>query len=181
MAIGYAGKPYQDRYGAGLFGDLYKQFAGMGMSPKGQGLYTNYNPDSLKNIGYFPGVGTITSAMRRMYGTNQLKSSMFDPISRQMMKGMKWQTHKPQIEERQQSLLGTLLNTYQQGGQRKASGGFSGSSALDAYTRGIKDIYGKGMTETLANVGKSRAGAYENIQNAMQGWHQTAQQFVSGQ
>ena len=86
-----------------------------------------------------------------------------------------------QIEEKQQSLLGGLLNTYRKGGQRKASGGFAGSSNLDAYTQGVKDVYGKGMTETLANVGESQAGAYKNIQEAIQGWHQTAQSFVAGQ
>ena len=181
MAIGYSATPYQNEYGAGMFGDLYKQYAGMGIAPISQGLYTTYNPDTLSGVGYNPSAGGITGAMRRIYGTTQLQSSMFNPISNQMLKGMKWQTYKPEIEEKQQSLLGTLLNTYQKSGQRKASGGFSGSSNLDAYTRGIKDVYGKGMTQTLSDVGESRAGAYKNIQDAIQGWHQTAQQFVSGQ
>ena len=181
MALGYSARPWEDTHGSGMFGDLYRQYAGMGMMPRPGGLYTNYNPDSLHHVGYIPSSGQIAGAMNRIYGTTQLKSSMFDPISRQMMKGMMWSTYKPQIEERQQSLLGSLLNTYKKGGQRKASGGFAGSSNLDAYTEGVKDVYGQGMTETLADVGKSQAGAYKNIQDAIQGWHQQAQAFVAGQ
>ena len=181
MAVGYTGNPWEGKFGAGMFGDLYRQYAGMGMSPKPQDFYTDYNQDTLANVGYFPSANTITGAMGRLHGTGQLTSAMFNPISRQQMKGMKWSTYKPQIEQAQQSLLGTLLNTYQQGGQRKASGGFSGSSSLDAYNKGIKDVYGKGMTQTLSDVGKSRAGAYEGIQETMQGWHNTAQSFMAGQ
>ena len=181
MAIGYTQKPWENTFGTGMFGDLYKQYAGMGMAPKPQDFYTDYDPHSLSNVGYFPAAGTISGAMKRMYGTSQLTSGMFNPISRQMMSGMKWSTYQPELEQKQQSLLGTLLNTYQQGGQRKASGGFSGSSALDAYNKGIRDVYGKGMTQSLADVGKKRAGAYKNIQNVIEGWHDTSQAFMAGQ
>jgi len=175
------GTPYGNQYGAGMFGDLYKQYADLGMGPASQGLYTNYNPDTMGGVGWRPSAGNAAAAMQRIYGTNQLTRDMFQGISKEQMKGLKWDTYKPQIEEQQQNLLSSLLNTYNKGGQRKSSGGFAGSSNLDAYSKGVKDVYGKGMTESLGKVGEARAGAYKGIQDTMQGWHQTAQAFVAGQ
>tara|TARA_R110002020_G_scaffold205447_2_gene410043 strand:+ start:89 stop:619 length:531 start_codon:yes stop_codon:yes gene_type:complete len=173
--------PYDSAAGAGMFGDLYKQFAGMGMSPTGPQAYTNYNPMTGAGMGYLPSKGTVLGAMRKLYGTNELTSQMFNPISKMQMKGLKWDTYKPQLQQQQQNLLGSLLNTYNKGGQRKSSGGFAGSSNLDAYSKGVKDVYGKGMTESLGKVGDARASAYKGIQDTMQGWHQQAQAFVAGQ
>jgi len=177
--IGRADAPYD--FGAGYFGDLYRTFAGMGMNPTAQGIYTGGYDPSTANPMWRPSLGTITGAMREIYGTNQLDSNLFSEISKPQLKGMKWATYQPQIEQSQQNLLGSLLNTYRKGGQRAASGGMAGSSNLDAYTKGVRDVYGKGMTETLANVGQQRGEAYKGIQDTISNWHQQAQSFVAGQ
>tara|TARA_R100000458_G_scaffold19724_1_gene17436 strand:+ start:1503 stop:2048 length:546 start_codon:yes stop_codon:yes gene_type:complete len=181
MAIGRADAPFAGTYGAGYFGDLYKTFAGMGLPTTLQGMYTGGYDPSVAWPMYRPSLGAVTGAMRRQYGTKQLGSELFSTISKPQLQGMQWSTYKPQIEQSQQNLLGSLLNTYRKGGQRAASGGMAGSSNLDAYTKGVRDVYGKGMTETLANIGQQRAEAYKGIQDTISNWHQQSQAFVAGQ
>ena len=152
---------------SGMFGDLFRQLRGLGMK--------------VSRLGQSPSAGHISGTLRNLYGIGaRMPSEMFTRISIPMMKGMQWSTYQPQIQQQQQSMLKGLLESY--GGQSasQASGGFAGSAQEQAYGCGVRDVYGKGMTGTIADVAKQRGAAFSNVQDLVGNWQQQAQQFKAG-
>ena len=58
----------------------------------------------------------------------------------------------------------------------QASGGFAGSGQQQQFTSGIKDVYGKGMTDVLAQTGQQRAQSLKSVQDMINQWQSQALQ-----
>ena len=68
------------------------------------------------------------------------------------------------------------------GGQKgfQASGGFAESGQQQQYAGGIKDVYGKGMTDVLTQTGQQRAKSLSEIQNMINQWQSQASKIRYG-
>ena len=64
-------------------------------------------------------------------------------------------------------------------GQRgmQAAGGFAGSGQQQQFASGIKDVYGKGMTDVLTQTGQQRAQSLSQIQDLINSWQSQALQI----
>ena len=101
-----------------------------------------------------------------------LPTAMVASLTPQMMKGAERETYQPIVEQRSQTLLQDLVNTMNKQGVQSV-GGFAGSSAFQNIQQGARDVFGKGATDVLSEVGKMQAGAKGNIQNIVQSWRDT--------
>ena len=148
-----------------MIDDIMAQLQGMGMDIQG----------GFGGIGQLGG-GDISQALQSQYGltASQLPSSMFQPISSELIKGGLGSTYSPQVEATGQSLLSKMLAAG--GGQKgiQAAGGFAGSGQQQQYTGEIKDVYGKGMTDVLSQTGQQRAQSLKSVQDMINQWQQQA-------
>jgi len=121
----------------------------------------------------------IATALQGQFGLSgsQLPSSLFQPISADLLRGGMASTYSPQIEATGGSLLQKMLKlgTGQQGMQ--AAGGFAGSGQQQQFASGIKDVYGKGMTDVLTQTGQQRAKSLSSIQDLINSWQSQALQI----
>ena len=139
--------------------------AGMGM----QG--TSYS--GLGNLG----PETIASSLAGTYGVDPslLPSSLFTGITPGMLGGTYGKTYSPLIQAKQAPLLQGLTSGIEGLKGRQALGGFAGSGQARDYQAGVKDVYGKGMTDVLSGVSSSMAGSEQNIIDLINSWKGTAQ------
>tara|TARA_R110000824_G_scaffold81812_1_gene205456 strand:- start:15244 stop:15729 length:486 start_codon:yes stop_codon:yes gene_type:complete len=125
----------------------------------------------------------IATAMRNMYGltADQLPSSMFSAatISSPMLQSTLQKTYSPQIEAKSQTLLSDLMKASSGKNVRQAAGGFAGSGQMQDYMSGAKDVYGKGMSGVLSNIGAQKSQGIQSINDIIKGWQTTAQQIAS--
>tara|TARA_R100000781_G_scaffold112855_1_gene80508 strand:+ start:203 stop:676 length:474 start_codon:yes stop_codon:yes gene_type:complete len=118
----------------------------------------------------------ISQALQSQYGlsSSQLPISLFQPISRDLLRGTMPGTYTPQIE----ATGGTLLNKLQEsiGGVkgRQAYGGFAGSGQQQQFLGEARDVYGKGMTDVLTQTGQQRAQSLGQIQDLINQWQSQA-------
>ena len=128
------------------------------------------------------GGADISQALQGQYGLtqSQLPSSMFQGISSDLIKGGLSSTYSPQIEATGSSLLSSMLTSA--GGQKgtQAAGGFAGSGQQQQFTGGIKDVYGKGMTDVLSQTGQQRAQSLKSVQDMINQWQSQASQIRYG-
>ena len=105
---------------------------------------------------------------------------MFQPLSSDLIKGGLAGTYAPQVEATGSTLLSKMLTAG--GGQKgfQASGGFAGSGQQQQYAGGIKDVYGKGMTDVLTQTGQQRAKSLSEIQNMINQWQSQASKIRYG-
>ena len=126
--------------------------------------------------------GDISGALQGQYGldSSQLPSSMFQTISSDLIKGGQASTYSPQIEATGSSLLNSMLTSA--GGQKgtQAAGGFAGSGQQQQFAGGIKDVYGKGMTDVLTQTGQQRAQSLKSVQDMINQWQSQASQVSYG-
>ena len=119
----------------------------------------------------------ISSAFASEYnlGQQDLPSGMFQPITEQMLKGASYKTYSPQIQAKGQSLMSDLYSGL--GGKKAttAAGGFAGSGQFGKQQTGIKDVYGKSMTDTLTQVQGQQTQGISMIQDLINQWHESAQ------
>ena len=154
-----------------MIDDIMQQLEGMGLNISG-------------GFGGIGGLGAsdISQALQEQYGLTgqQLPSSMFQPISSDLIKGGLAGTYSPQVEATGQTLLSQMLTAG--GGQKgfQAAGGFAGSGQQQQYAGGIKDVYGKGMTDVLASTGQQRAQSLKSIQDMINQWQTQASQIKYG-
>ena len=71
-------------------------------------------------------------------------------------------------------MLGKLQETIGGGKGIQAAGGFAGSGQQQQYVQSAKDVYGKGMSDVLAQTGQQRLAGLQNVQNIMNQWRDTA-------
>ena len=154
-----------------MIDDIMQQLQSMGLNVSG-------GFGALSSLGG----GDISQALQGQYGLTgeQLPSSMFLPISSDLIKGGLAGTYSPQVEATGQTLLSQMLTAG--GGQKgfQAAGGFAGSGQQQQYAGGIKDEYGKGMTDVLTSTGQQRAQSLKGIQDMINQWQSQASQIKYG-
>ena len=125
----------------------------------------------------------IASAMQGMYGLTpaDLPHTMFQgaTITQPMLQKTLQKTYSPQIEAKSQNLLGKLMEATSGKKMRQAGGGFAGSGQSQQYMSGAKDVYGKGMSGVLSEVGAQKAHGIKAISDIIQSWQQTSQSLAT--
>ena len=121
----------------------------------------------------------ISSALQNYFGlTDQdIPAHMFQGISTDILKSGFSSTYAPQVQAGGQSLLTDLQKTMYGKEGRTAAGGFAGSAQQRRFTQGAKDVYGKGMSDVLAQTGQQQVQGLQNVQNIMNQWRDTALQL----
>jgi hypothetical protein len=69
------------------------------------------------------------------------------------------------IEVSGQNLLGDMLSSMSGKKGRQAAGGFAGSGQQQEFASGVRDVYGKGMTDVLAQTGQQRTKALSTVKD----------------
>ena len=148
--------------------DIVNQLQGLGIAGEGTA---------------FSSIGGITpqqivQGLSSTYNVAGLEEGMFPGLSQQLIKGTKASTYSPFVQSQSQNLLSDLSMSL--GGQKakQAAGGFAGGSGMQSYMRGAKDVYGKGMSDVLSNVGQQRSSAFGELQNMINQYKKTAQEFA---
>ena len=142
--------------------------------------------DALSNIGFgqmgwsdISGLspGQISTTFQQHYELEEsdIPSGMFQSITPEMLQGASYSTYAPQIQAKGPSMLSELQKGL--GGQAatKALGGFAGSGGFGQQQAGVKDVYGKGMTDVLSGVRQQQSQGIGAISDLISQWHQAAQ------
>tara|TARA_R110000824_G_scaffold73856_3_gene187960 strand:- start:7878 stop:8348 length:471 start_codon:yes stop_codon:yes gene_type:complete len=124
----------------------------------------------------------ISQALQGQYGLTeqQLPPSMFQGISSDLIKGGLAGTYSPQVQATGQTLMDKMLTQAQGKVGKQAFGGFAGSGQQQQYAGGIKDVYGKGMTDILAKTGQQRAQSIKSVQDMINQWQSQASKIRYG-
>lgn len=131
------------------------------------------------NWNQLSGMGSedIASSFAQHYDIEEqdLPAGMFQSITPEMLRGASYKTYAPQIQAQGQSFLPDLYKNL--GGQAatKAAGGFAGSGGFGQQQAGVRDVYGKGMTDVLSNVSQQQSQGMGLISDLINQWHQSAQ------
>ena len=131
------------------------------------------------NWNQLSGMGSedIASSFAQHYDIEEqdLPAGMFQSITPEMLRGASYKTYAPQIQAQGQSFLPDLYKNL--GGQAatKAAGGFAGSGGFGQQQAGVRDVYGKGMTDVLSNVSQQQSQGMGLISNLINQWHKSAQ------
>ena len=131
------------------------------------------------NWNQLSGMGSedIASSFAQHYDIEEqdLPAGMFQSITPEMLRGASYKTYAPQIQAQGQSFLPDLYKNL--GGQAatKAAGGFAGSGGFGQQQAGVRDVYGKGMTDVLSNVSQQQSQGMGLISALINQWHQSAQ------
>ena len=122
---------------------------------------------------------SIASTLQNYFGltSQDMPAHMFQGISSDILKSGLSSTYSPQVQAGGQSLLGDLQKTMYGKEGRAAAGGFAGSSQQQRFTQGAKDVYGKGMSEVLAQTGQQQMHGLQNVQDIINQWRDTALQI----
>jgi len=107
------------------------------------------------------------------FGSNY-NPALFQGISRQQLQGLLPSTYSSFMTSSQQPLLASLLAKTSGQEATKAAGGFAGSGGFEKFKGQAKDVYGKGMTETLTNIGQQKAQQQASIMDLINQWRETA-------
>ena len=150
------------------FQQILEQLQGMGIT----GQYTGWG--DLSDISS----EQIASGVGQTYDVEGLEGSMFPGLTNQLLQATKGSTYSPFIQAQSGSLLSDLST--QMGGQKatQAAGGFAGSGGQKSYMQGAKDVYGKGMADVVSQTGQQRSQAFGELQNMINQWKKTAQEFA---
>ena len=123
---------------------------------------------------------TISDTFQQHYGlTDQdLPAGMFQQITPEMLQGASYKTYSPQIQAKGQSMLSDLYKGLGGAGARKAAGGFAGSGGFGQQQAGVKDVYGKSMTDVLTGVRGQQSQGIGLVQDLISQWHEAAQNIA---
>tara|TARA_R110000824_G_scaffold309012_7_gene496433 strand:- start:29 stop:502 length:474 start_codon:yes stop_codon:yes gene_type:complete len=119
--------------------------------------------------------GQIGNALSEQFGFgDEYSEGLFQPISMQSMQGLLPSTYSPFMQAAQQPLLSDLIS--KSGGKKAtaAAGGFAGSGGYDRFKGQAKDVYGKGMSETLSGIAQQRGTQQASIMDLINQWRETA-------
>ena len=128
------------------------------------------------------GGGDISRALQGQYGLteSQLPSAMFQPLSKELIKGGLSSTYSPQIEATGTTLMDKMLLKTQGQAGTKAFGGFDASGGFNKFMSQAKDVYGKGMTDVLTSTGQQRASSLKSVQDMINQWQSQASSIKYG-
>mgnify|MGYP003145676344 CR=1 FL=1 len=147
-----------------LLQDILQQLQGMGFGEQSYMGIADIQP------------GQISQQLQGYFGLQEedIPAHMFQGISSDLLRSGLGSTYSPQIQAKGSSLLGGLQETM--GGKQAtaAAGGFAGSGQQQQFSQSAKDVYGKGMTDVLAQTGQQRLGGLQNVQNIINQWRDTA-------
>ena len=148
-----------------LLQDILQQVQQMGVG----------SPQSYMGIGGIS-PGDISTGLQGYFGlTGQdIPAHMFQGISSDLLRSGIGSTYSPQIQAQGSSLLGNLQQTLGSQKGMQAAGGFAGSGQQQQFTQSAKDVYGKGMTDVLAQTGQQRLSGLQNVQDIINQWRETA-------
>ena len=119
--------------------------------------------------------GQIGASLEEQFGFgDEYNEGLFQPISMQSMQGLLPGTYSPFMQAAQQPLLSDLIS--KSGGKKAtaAAGGFAGSGGYDRFKGQAKDVYGKGMSETLSGIAQQRGTQQASIMDLINQWRETA-------
>ena len=150
-----------------LMDDILTQLSGMGFGTETYMGIGDIDPQ------------TISTKLKDYFqlDTADIPAHMFQGISSDVLRSGLASSYSPQIEASGASMLGKLQETL--GGEQAAQayGGFAGSGQQQAYTQSAKDVYGKGMSDVLAQTGQQQIQGLQNVQDIMNQWRDTALQL----
>tara|TARA_B100001250_G_C19679936_1_gene735379 strand:+ start:560 stop:1024 length:465 start_codon:yes stop_codon:yes gene_type:complete len=108
---------------------------------------------------------------------DDLLPGMFQTINPEMLQAASYSTYAPQVQAKGQSMLSDLYKNL--GGQSavQAAGNFAGSGQFAKQQAGVKDVYGKSMTDTLSNVRGQQSQGIGAISDMISQWNQMAQRI----
>ena len=99
---------------------------------------------------------------------------LFQPVSIQQMQNLLPSTYTPFMTAAQQPLLSDLISKTGGKQAKAAAGGFAGTGAYGKFTGQAKDVYGKGMSDTLGSIAQSRGQQQGAIMDLINQWRETA-------
>ena len=147
-----------------LLQDILDQLTEIGFSDPSYGAISSYSPER------------IAEQMRSYYGlgAQDLPPSLFKGISQDLLEQGLSTTYSPQIQASGASLSGDLASML--GGQKgqQAFGGFAGSGQAQRFGQQARDVYGKGMSEVLAQTGQQQLKGLTGVQDIISKWQETA-------
>ena len=124
-------------------------------------------------------INQIESTLQSHYelDDDDLLPGMFQTINPEMLQAASYSTYAPQVQAKGQSMLSDLYKNL--GGQSavQAAGGFAGSGQFGKQQAGVKDVYGKSMTDTLTNVRGQQSQGIGAISDLISQWNQMAQRI----
>ena len=122
---------------------------------------------------------SISSVFQQHYNLTEenIPSALFQSISPEMLQGARYSSYAPQVQAKGQSMLSDLQLGL--GGEKAklAAGGFSGSGGFKKQQEGVKDVYGKSMTDTLSSVRQQQSKGINLISDLISQWHSSAQRI----
>ena len=161
-----------------LLQDILGQLSDMGFGGFGQGTGEEYEgqvPLDYMSISQLT-PGTISSTLSNYFGLQQgdIPAHMFQGISSDILQSGLGKTFSPQVEAHGSSLLSKLRE--RTGGEKgkRAFGGFSGSGQQQKFSAGAMDVYGKGMSDVLAQTQQQQAQGLQSVQDVINQWRDTA-------
>jgi len=105
---------------------------------------------------------------------------MFQTMTPELMQSASIGAYSPLLQQKQGSLASQLGLQLQGKGIRKAHGGFAGSGGSQMAEQQARDVYGKGMGDTLTQAMGARTASLGSMQDIINQWLQTAQGFAAG-
>ena len=122
----------------------------------------------------------IATSLADLYGfEGEFGQGLFQPISTQQMQNLLPKTYTPFMTASQQPLISSLISQTQGKKGRAAAGGFAGSGAHQMFQGQAKDVYGKGMADTLGSISQSRSQQQTAVMDLIDQWRQTAAGLTS--
>lgn len=159
-------KKYQQ---GGTTNPVQQQLASLGLGP---GQAWSYSPeDIMQAVGGTYGLDA--SAMQK------LNPAMFGQIGQQQMAMSDQAYYNPMFAGGQQGFLTDYLQQFNKSvGQ--AQGGFAGTSNVGTAIGGLRDVYGKNVSELLGKTTSMAQQSQENILKKIQGWKDVGKQLTIG-
>ena len=123
----------------------------------------------------------IMDTMYSMYpdlDEGTLSESMFQTFSPSMYQSTLGKTWSPLMGAKGGTMLSELTKTGGGKAASQAAGGFAGTGGYDKYTKGIKDVYGKGMTDILQERGRGISSGVSSMSDLVASWQQAVSQIT---
>ena len=153
-----------------------------------QGGPTNPVQQQLESLGLGGGQAwgyspeDIMQAVGGTYGItdmSKLNPAMFGGIGQQQMAMSNQAYYNPMFAGGQQGFLTDYLQQFNKSiGQ--AQGGFAGTSNVGTAIGGLRDVYGKNVSELLGKTTQMAQQSQESILKKIQGWKDVGKQITIG-
>ena len=164
--------------------ELLQLLADMGIGSYGESgdQYTGEQLSSIMDIGNIS-PESIAQSMQKYFnvdygGGETIPAHLFQSIPKSSLQAALGKSYSPMMQASGESLLGKLSQDVGGAKGAQAFGGFAGSGQQGRYVQGAKDVYGKGMSDTLMQVGQQRSQALGSLQDVVNQWRQTAAELT---